>query len=90
MDKWAASHEPAHVDRFVEKIKNGEHVNPVVLVADPDGNYIDVDGHHRALAYRKLKRPVRAWVGEIQPGDRKAMEETHLDQEHEGDDPKNE
>lgn len=84
MDSWAASHQPERVDQFADKIEAGERVNPVVLVSDPDGNYIDVDGHHRALAYHKLSRPVRAWVGIIDPADRHAMEETHLDQVHEG------
>jgi len=90
MDSWAASHEPEHVDRFARKIEAGEHVNPVVLVLDEGGtedrpDFIDVDGHHRALAYRKLKRPIRAWVGRLgSPADRKAMELTHLDQVHEG------
>jgi SPP1 gp7 family putative phage head morphogenesis protein len=89
MDSWAASHEPEHVDRFVQKIEAGEHVNPVVLVLDEGGketgpDFIDVDGHHRALAYHKLNRMIRAWTGVIDPADRQAMEETHLDQIHEG------
>ena len=85
MDEWAASHQPERVDHFARKIENGDDVNPVILVADPDGNYIDVDGHHRALAYHKLGRLVRAWVGQIGSAeDRHAMEETHLDQVHEG------
>lgn len=90
MDKWAASHQPERVDHFVAKIRDGHDPDPAVLVADPDGNYIDVDGHHRALAYHKLNQPVRSWVGVIDPADRHAMEETHLDQVHEGADPKNE
>lgn len=89
MDKWAASHEPARVDEFARRIEAGDEPHPVVLVVDPDGNYIDVDGHHRALAYRKLGRLIPAWVGEISPDDRHAMEETHLDQVHEGTSPLN-
>lgn len=85
MDKWAASHETGRVDSFAKDIEAGDEVQPVVLAADPDGNYIDVDGHHRALAYRKLGRSVRSWIGVLgSPADRHAMEETHLSQYHAG------
>jgi 8-oxo-dGTP pyrophosphatase MutT (NUDIX family) len=91
MDKWAASHEPDRISHFMEKIRAGKHVNPVVIVSDPDGNYIDVDGHHRALAYHGLDKLIPSWIGILESdGDRKAMEETHLDQIHEGSHPKNE
>jgi SPP1 gp7 family putative phage head morphogenesis protein len=89
MDKWAASHQRGKVDEFKRKIEAGEHVNPAVLVVDPDGDYIDVDGHHRALAYHELGKLIPAWIGDIEPQDRHDMEETHLDQVHEGADPKN-
>jgi SPP1 gp7 family putative phage head morphogenesis protein len=90
MGSWAASHQPEAVDRFAQEIEAGKEPNPPVLVANPDkNNFIDVDGHHRALAYRQLGRPVKAWIGIIDPADRKAMEETHLDQIHEGNDPQN-
>ncbi|HUN38488.1 MAG TPA: NUDIX domain-containing protein [Trebonia sp.] len=89
MDKWAASHQRGKVDEFKRKIRAGEHVNPAVLVVDPDGDYIDVDGHHRALAYHELDELIPAWIGDIEPADRHDMEETHLDQVHEGSDPKN-
>lgn len=89
MDKWAASHQPARIEHFKDKIRSGDEPDPAVLIADPDGNFIDIDGHHRALAYHALGRPVRAYVGRIAPGDRHAAEETHLDQIHEGADPLN-
>jgi SPP1 gp7 family putative phage head morphogenesis protein len=89
MDKWAASHQPERVEHFMAKIRGGDDVNPAVLVNDPDGNKIDVDGHHRALAYHRLGKPVRSWIGTIDPADRHAMEETHLDQVHEGASPAN-
>jgi 8-oxo-dGTP pyrophosphatase MutT (NUDIX family) len=90
MDSWAASHQPERVAEFAARIEAGDAPHPVVLVADPDGDFIDVDGHHRALAYHKLGRLVPAWVGELgSPADRHAMEETHLDQQHEGADPLN-
>lgn len=89
MDKWAASHQPEKIKHFQDKIEANEDVDPAVLIADPDGNYIDIDGHHRALAYHGLGRPVRSWVGVIDPADRHAAEETHLDQVHEGADPLN-
>lgn len=90
MDSWAASREPEHVKRFERKIEAGDRVNPVVLVLDEggketDSDFIDVDGHHRALAYHNLGRPVLAWCGILgSPSDRQAMEQTHLDQVHEG------
>jgi hypothetical protein len=48
-----------------------------------------VDGHHRALARRKLGKPVLAYVGNIDPRDREAAEQTHSSQFHSGADPAN-
>ena len=87
-DEWAASHQAGAVARFAEGIKNGTgHTNPVILVQSP-GNpkAIVIDGHHRVRAYRKLGRPVKAYVGmadKITP----AMLETHSSQRHQGADP---
>jgi HK97 family phage portal protein len=62
--EWRASHEPDRVARFVKRLRKGKHVDPAVLIQTPDGDrLIIVDGHHRALAYRKAGRPIVAWVG---------------------------
>lgn len=64
-DQWAASKEPAKVDRFTEKIGQGR-LKPIILVNTPDSrNYIVIDGHHRALAYRKLGIPAMAYIGRV-------------------------
>lgn len=62
---WRAWHEKSKVKSKIRKIQNGRK-KPVVLVKTPkDDKYIIIDGHHRALAYRKLDMPVTAWVGEV-------------------------
>ena len=71
--KWQAGHEPAKVERFKRKIAarqaKGKPVKPVVLADRPDtakGTHLYmVDGHHRALAFRELGRPVLAYVGQV-------------------------
>ena len=91
IDKWAASHQPGAVNRFAAAIRSGQgHTNPSVLVQEPGTNKaFIVDGHHRALARRKLGRPVLAYVGNIDPRDRQAAMETHSKQVHSGEDPQN-
>ena len=86
--KWQAGHEPAKVERFKRKIAarqaKGKPVKPVVLADRPDtakGTHLYVvDGHHRALAFRELGRPVLAYVGQVPAGDVKAAQETHSSQ----------
>jgi len=84
-DSWAASHDPEAVARFADDIKNGTgHTHPVVMVQVPgESKAAIVDGHHRALAYRKLGRPVKAYVGFVPEGDDR-WEETHSFQIHQG------
>lgn len=90
-DKWAASHQPEAVSRFAKAISAGTgHTNPSILVQHPHTNRaFIVDGHHRALARRKLGKPVLAYVGNIDPRDREAAEQTHSFQQHQGSDPQN-
>ncbi len=91
IDSWAASHQADAVSRFARDIKaNRGHTNPSVLVQRPgqDRAFI-VDGHHRALARRKLGQPVLAYVGFIQSDDLQAVEETHSSQFHSGSDLQN-
>ncbi len=60
---WRAHHQQRKVKKFEEKISNGK-MKPVVLVKTPKNKkYIVIDGHHRALAYRNLGRPLLAWIG---------------------------
>lgn len=64
-EKWAASHESGKVDKFTEKIKAGK-LKPIILVNTPDARrYIIIDGHHRALAYRKLGIPAMAYIARV-------------------------
>ena len=91
IDTWASSHQPDAVNRFARDIKaNRGHANPSVLVQRP-GNpkALIIDGHHRALARKKLGKPVLAYVGFIQANDALAAEEAHSSQFHGGADPGN-
>jgi hypothetical protein len=91
IDSWAASHQPETVARFARDIKgNVGHTNPSVVIQDNDSpKAIIIDGHHRALAHKKLGQPVLAYLGMIDPRDRMAAEETHSKQVHSGADPRN-
>jgi 8-oxo-dGTP pyrophosphatase MutT (NUDIX family) len=91
VEGWAASHQLDQVNRFARDIKAGTgHTNPSVCIQDNDSQKaIIIDGHHRALAHKKLNQPVLAYLGMIDPADRKAAEETHGRQVHSGADPQN-
>ncbi len=84
-ESWAASHQPEAVARFAREIRDGTgHLNPVVMVQSPEsGKAIVIDGHHRFLAYRKLGRPVKAYVG-LTDKITRDMLETHSSQVHQG------
>ena len=90
-DKWAASHQPEKVAEFEKAIKaHGGHVAPSIMVQEPNSQKaFIVDGHHRALAHENLKQKVLAYIGNIEPKDRMAAEETHTHQIHQGADPEN-
>jgi hypothetical protein len=86
-NSWAAHHQRQRVARFAERIRSGgQDVNPVILVRVP-GNQRDVviDGHHRALAYRQERRPVKAYIG-FAPSDNAADPwfQAHSFQVHQG------
>lgn len=89
-ESWAASHQPDAVTRFAAHIKAGTgHTHPVVMVQKPGENKVEiVDGHHRTLAYRKLGRKVKAYIGFV-PRDEGPWDETHSFQVHQGTDPAN-
>lgn len=88
--KWAAAHETGRVNHFAKQIRKGKaHLHPVVAVQEPGDDKIKViDGHHRTLAYRKLGRPVTAYVGLVDQ-DGGPWDETHAFQDHPGTSPAN-
>lgn len=64
---WKAEKQPEKVKHFRQRIlrseAKGEHVKPVVMIQRPDKTAMIPDGHHRALAYKELNKPIYAWVG---------------------------
>jgi len=89
---WAASHQQDKVDEFAREIKAGRSgLNPSILIQHPGNDKCEiVDGHHRALAHRKLNQPVLAYVGFTPAGtDTKAALETHSSQLNSGSSPGN-
>lgn len=76
-DSWAASHQPARVKHFARKIKAGEDVAPGICVQKPGESKVTViDGHHRALAFKKRDKPLVTYVGFV-PDDSGPWDETH-------------
>jgi 8-oxo-dGTP pyrophosphatase MutT (NUDIX family) len=81
---WAASSQPARVKHFARKIKAGEDVAPGICVQKPgEAKVTVIDGHHRALAYRKRDKPLVAYVGFV-PADGGPWDETHSYQYSDG------
>jgi SPP1 gp7 family putative phage head morphogenesis protein len=82
---WAASHQPERVKQFTADIKHDRaHLHPVVAVQEPGDDKIKIiDGHHRTLAYKKLGRPVKAYVGFVDR-DGGPWDQTHSFQFHQG------
>ena len=75
---WAASHDPARVDRFARQYrKDPGKVKPAVCVLGPGSARVKViDGHHRDLGARQAGKPLRAYVGFV-PRDSGPWDETH-------------
>lgn len=66
VDSWAAYHDDEAVAHFRERMKAGEKMKPAILVKEPDNPYLKViDGHHRVLAARSLRRTVWAYIGTV-------------------------
>jgi SPP1 gp7 family putative phage head morphogenesis protein len=79
-DSWAASHQPLRVKHFARKIKAGEDVAPGICVQKPgEGKVTVIDGHHRALAFKKRDKPFVTYVGFV-PADSGPWDETHSSQ----------
>jgi hypothetical protein len=90
--KWAASHQPGKVNDFVRQLRqNPDQVKPSILIQGHKGDKADViDGHHRAVAHKKLGTPVRAYLGTVKNSkDAEEALETHSSQYHSGTDPRN-
>ena len=63
-DSWSAYRQPKRVKHFARRLEAGDVLAPAVAVQKPgDAKVTVVDGRHRALAERKLKRPLRCYVG---------------------------
>ena len=79
-DAWAASKHEAKVNKFAKKISDG-FKKPAILVKGPDGGkYRVADGHHRALAYKQLNKPVRAYIATVDKHGFAAAMEMHSSQ----------
>lgn len=64
-DEWAATHEPAKVDKFKDKMAAGK-MKPILMVQPPKGKKIIVDGHHRYTAGEQLGHThVLAYVAHV-------------------------
>jgi hypothetical protein len=78
-DEWAATHEPAKVERFKAKMAAGQ-MKPILMVQPPKGKKIIVDGHHRFTAGEKLGHThVLAYVAHV-PKKTGAWDEMHSSQ----------
>jgi 8-oxo-dGTP pyrophosphatase MutT (NUDIX family) len=81
---WAAHHDTERVQEFVDKLNRGKRLKPAILVRVPGKHRLRiVDGHHRALAYRQLGKPIDAFVGAVPDGDDRWIA-THSSQLHQG------
>lgn len=86
---WAAHHQRDRVQEFTDKLESGKRLKPAILVRVPGKHRLRiVDGHHRALAYRQLGKPIDAFVGAVPDGDDRWIT-THTAQLNQGDDPRN-
>jgi hypothetical protein len=75
-DSWRAASEPEKVKEHLDKIKAGR-LKPAVLAKVPGKNQLIIlDGHHRALAHRKLGTPMLAYVASV-PARKGPWDEMH-------------
>lgn len=67
-NSWQATQpeDADHVQDFVDLIEKDEQTKPVILANEGnDSKFFVVDGRHRVMAYKKLGRPVIAFVGDV-------------------------
>lgn len=80
--QWLDSADPEHVRDFVQRIRQGKKLKPVILVKTPDDPRLKlIDGHHRYLADKQMGLPVRAWIGTVD-ADHGPWEQMHEYQFH--------
>ena len=80
---WKAFKNKKHVDEFVNAIKTEGYDKCVILVKTPGSKkLVAVDGHHRLLAWRKLKLPVPAYIATVTK-DSGAWDKMHAAQKRE-------
>jgi len=78
-EHWKAWGDDEKIEKFKKKIRQGWH-KEVILVDRPGARtMMVVDGHHRALAYRDLNKPIVAYVGHA-PALKGAWDEFHSSQ----------
>jgi hypothetical protein len=64
--EWPANEDQDHIDDFVERIESDGFVKPIILVNEPNNDKLIIaDGHHRALAYKKLGQNPMAYVANV-------------------------
>lgn len=64
--QWSEGSDPDHVQDFINRIKDGKKLKPIILVKTPGEDKLQlVDGHHRFLAAAEMKSPIRAYVGTV-------------------------
>lgn len=76
---WHAFHDAPKVQKFEKKIRKGK-LKPAILVDRPHKtNLMVVDGHHRALASRRVGQTLRSYVAHV-PDERGPWDEMHSSQ----------
>ncbi|MGH3402662.1 MAG: ParB N-terminal domain-containing protein, partial [Streptosporangiaceae bacterium] len=64
--RWMDGADPDHVQDFVQRLKAGKKVKPLLLVKTPSDPLLKlIDGHHRFLAYAEMGLPPRCWIGTV-------------------------
>lgn len=64
--RWMDKSSPDHVQDFVNQIRDGKKLKPVILVKTPGSSKPKlVDGHHRYLAAKQENVPLRAYIGTV-------------------------
>lgn len=70
--------EAEKVKRISAAVKDGEPMEPVVLVKLPDGSIKIADGYHRTLGFKKAeKNHIKAWIADVPAKDGPWDKEMH-------------
>ncbi len=80
-ENWQAAHEPEKVSSFADKMREGWS-KPAILIRRPGESKLMVaDGHHRALASKRIGAPLLAYVADVH-ANRGDWDEMHASQYH--------